>query len=253
MSDETAFEVGRLYPPIKAIADVMTGSMKDIFVRLPALVAYYPMGIRAAGNVYEHGGSGITMTQTGVCPVGYDGNAFTHLGNGTNYVKSASGLFDITGLETWVTSSIRGLTRGGWFMIDSTPASQGGLITKFGAITEYGYAIYAQSAAVLFNVSSNGSALFTVSSASNVALGQWHFIAARFIPGTEIAVFVDGDKSANAAAIPVSINISAQDLEVGRYLAEDSRVLHAKARDVFVCAAALSDALIEEIRVTSVP
>jgi hypothetical protein len=138
-------------------------------------------------------------------------------------------------------------------MIDAYPSNQGGLITKFGTITEYGYAIIVRSAQdVQFILSANGSNLFSVESAV-VALGQWYFLAGRFIPSTEVAVFANGDKTVNTTAIPSSINSSAQDFEVGRYLNDNNRIQHAKARDVFICAAALSDQLIEEIRATSVP
>jgi len=216
-------------------------------------MAYWPMGIRfSSGAVAEHAGPGNSLLQTGICPTGYDGNSFAHLGDGTNYLY-ASGGFGVTGLETFISSSLRGLTIGGWFMIDAYPDTQGGLVTKFGTITEYAYALYARSTQdIVFVVSSNGSALFSVISAV-VNLGQWYFFAGRFIPGTEVAVFVDGNKTTNTTAIPSSIHASAQNLEIGRYLALDNRIQHAKARDVFICAAALSDALIEEIRATSTP
>ncbi len=253
MSLESAFEIGRLFDPINRIAATLVASQKDVFVRLPALVAYWPMGIRGNGNVYDHGGSGITMTQTGVCPTGYDGNSFIHLGDGTNYVKSASTLLDITGLETWVTSSLRGLTIGGWFMIDGLPSGQGGLAGKFGVITDYGYAIVVHSSGTIQTiVSSNGSTIFAATSAV-AQTGQWLFLAGRFTPSTEVAVFVNGDKAVNTTAIPASVNVSSQDFEAGRFAADNSSIAHCKARDVFVCASALSDALIEEVRTTSVP
>lgn len=253
MGIESAVEIGRLFRPIQAIANALTASRKDLFVRLPGLVGYWPMGMRAAGNVIEHSGSGFNLSQTGTCPTGYDGNSFTHLGDGTNYVWNSSVQLGLTGLETWIDSALRGLTIGGWFAIDDFPSNQGGLITKFGAITEYGYALYVNAAEdVTFSVSSNGSALFQVVS-QVVGLGQWYFLVGRYTPATEIAVFANGVKTANTTAIPVSINASAQNLEVGRYLAQDSRIQHARARDVFICAAALSDELIDEIRLASVP
>jgi len=253
LSKESAFEVGRLYAPIKAIADTLVASQKDVFVRLPALVGYWPMGMRAAGTVTDHTGNGFTLTQTGTNPVGYDGNSFSHLGNGTNYVSNSSAQLGLSGLETWVSSSIRGLTIGGWFMVDSLPASQGGLAGKFGVITDYGYALVVlASGAIQTIISANGSNVFSVSSPV-APTGQWIFLAGRFIPSTELAVFVDADKSVNTTAIPASINFSSQDFEVGRFANSNPFIAHTKARDVFICASALSDALIEEIRVTSTP
>jgi len=253
MGLETAFEIGQASLQIKRIADILSASQKDVFVRLPGLMAYWPMGIRlSSGAVAEHAGPGNSLLQTGICPTGYDGNSFAHLGDGTNYLY-ASGGFGVTGLETWVSSSLRGLTVGGWFMIDSQPANQAGLITKWGAVTQYGYGMNVNSAgAIIAQISGNGSNFFAASSAA-VATGQWAFFVARFIPSTEVAVFVNGNKTTNTTAIPVSANVSTQNLEVGRSTADDNFIAHAKARDVFICAAALSDALIEEIRVTSTP
>jgi len=253
MSAATAFEVGRLYEPIKAIADTLTASQKDIFVKLPGLAAYYPMGIRnQSGHAVEHSGTGSNLLQVGTCPTDFDGNSYAHLGNGTNYLSVAS-QYAITGLETWISSSVRGLTIGGWFMVDSAPAAQGGFMGKYGVVTNYGYAMRWDSANIPgFFMSGNGSnVLFVGAPASTI--GVWHFLVGRFMPSTEVAIFVDGDKSVLTAAIPASIFASTQAFEVGRYANDNTRTLHCKARDVFICASALSDALIEEIRVTSAP
>ncbi len=253
MSDKTAVEVGRLYGPIKAIADTLVASQKDVFVRLPALVAYYPMGIRAAGSVIEHGGSLLDLTQTGTCPVGYDGNAFAHIGNGTNFLWNSSAKLNISGLETWVSSSLRGLTLGGWFMADSSPSSSPvGLMSKDGVAADRGYLLgWRQTDVPYFQVSGNGAAAFAVDGPTT-GLAAWHFIVGRYT-SSEIAVFVNGDKTTNTTAIPASLFASSQDFEIGRFFNDNNRILHGKVRDLFVCASALSDAVIEQVRITSVP
>lgn len=253
MSEDTAFEVGRLYQPIKAIADTLVASQKDIFVRLPGLIAYYPMGIRnQSGHTVEHSGTGVNLIQQGTCATGYDGNSFAHLGSGTNYLFGAS-LYGITGLEAWITASLRGLTVGGWFMVDSTPGVDSGLISKDAPAPNRGYALaWAATNAPLFETSSTGAAAVRATGGVG-ATGVWHFIVGRHIPSTEVAVFMDGDKSTNTTAVAAAINVSPQAFEVGRFFADNTRIIHGKTRDVFVCAAALSDALIEQIRVTSTP
>lgn len=253
MGKETAFEVGRLYLQLKRIADVLTASTRDVFIGLPGLVGYWPMGIKFLnGTVVEHGGTLFSLSETGVCPAGDDGNAFTHVGNGVNFLSSAGSL-GVTGLETSISSSIRGLTFGGWFMIDGLPPSQAGFITKFGVVTNYGYALAVLSTGVIqVTISSNGSATTAVSSPA-VGLGEWLFLAARFTPSAELAVFVSGDKTVNTASIPASVNVSTQTFEVGRYANDNSFIANAKARDVFICASALSDARLEEIRSASAP
>jgi len=253
MGLETAFEVGRLYLQIKRIADALVASQQDVFVRLPGLVGYWPMGMRAAGSVTDHTGNGFTLTQTGINPVGYDGNSFSHLGNGTNYVSNSSAQLGLSGLETWISSSIRGLTIGGWFMLDAFNPNSGGLISKDALAPNRGYYLAASSVgAVTMSVSVNGSAQSFVTSPV-VTISQWHFLVGRFTPGTEVAVFTDGDKTTNSTAIAASCNASTGGFNIGRFNSNDTLIQHCKSRDVFVCASALSDALIEEIRNTSAP
>jgi len=249
-----AIEIGRLYSPLKQIADTLTASQKDLFVRLPGLLAYWPTGIRSAtAFLIEHSGNGLDLTQVGTNETGYDGNSYTHLGNGTNYYKSTHPQFAVDGLETFIDSSIRGLTLGGWFFIDTSPGSGAGLISKLGVVTQYAYAlVWRATDQPQFNISGTGSNLINVSG-SATSLAGWHFIVGRFIPGTEVAVFVDGVKSVNTTAVPASIFTSSQDFELGRWQADNNRIIHGRARDVFVCQAALSDALIQSLLVSSTP
>ena len=253
MSSDTAVEVGRLYQPIKSIADVLTASQKDLFVRLPGLQGYWPMGIRtASGGAVEHSGTGTHLQQTGTCPTDYDGNSYVHLGDGTNYLKEP-GVFGITGTETFIDVGLRGLTLGGWFWADETPADNVGLISRDAGPPERGYLLrWTTGNAAFFAVSLTGASVVSETSASSTT-GAWHFVVGRFTPSAEVAIFLDGVKSANAVAVPASINVSTQAFEVGRDLADDDKIFHGRARDVFVCAAALSDTLIDEVRLSSVP
>lgn len=253
MSADTAFEVGRLYGPIKAIADTLTAAQKDIFIRLPGLAGYYPMSVVSnTGGASEHSQGGTPVVETGTVPLAFDGNSYRHVGNGTNYL-SAVGVYGLTGIEAYISSSIRGFTIGGWFMVDTVPAQNGGLITKDAPAPERGYTLVWRNANnVGFFISGNGAATNSViSQVSTIA--QWHFIVGRFTPSTEVAVFVDGDKTVDTTAIASQCNVSAQAFEVGRTFNDNNQVAHAKCRDVFICRSALSDELIEEVRQSSVP
>ncbi len=253
MSEDTALEVGRLYGQIKRIADVLTASQKDIFVRLPALVGYWPMGLRAGGFVNEHSGSALDLTQTGTCQTGYDGNSFTHLGDGTNYLWNSSTKLAMSGTESWVEPGLRGMTVGGWFWVDETPTTRSGLVSRDGASTDRGWTLgWFTGDEPFFLTSGNGAAVQIVTAVAS-SLDGWHFLVGRFIPSVEIDVFVDGVKTTFTTAIPSSLYGSSQDFELGRHNNDNSRIIHGRARDVFICAANLSDALLEEVRVTSVP
>ncbi len=253
MGENTAVEVGRLYPPLKAIADVLTASQKDVFVRLPGLLGYWPMGIREApaGKVMEHSYGGLPLTQVGVVPTGYDGNSFVHLGDGINYLFSTSGT--VTGTETFIDTNINGLTFGCWLSIDGYGGSNSGVISKDGAATNRGYSMFFTSAGAMgVAISGNGASTFSAAGAV-VPLSSWAFVCGRFIPSTEIAVFVNSIKSVTAVAIPAAIYLTTQQFEIGRFFNADSTVAHARVRDAFLCAAALTDEQVSEIRLSSAP
>jgi len=253
MSERAAFEIGRLYQPIKAIADTLTAVQKDVFVRLPGLQNYYPGGIRTqSGQLGEHARGGFDPPQVGTVITGYDGNAYSHLGNGTNYFAQI-GVNGITGTETHIDSSMRGLTLGCWFSLDVAPVVRGGVISRDGIALNRGYAFAINSSNTTeFFVSLDGSAVTTLTGTALV-LTQWHFLCARFTPGSEMATFVDGEKSTLTTSIPASIFLSTQAFEVGRHVNNNARIITGKIRDIFMCSAALSDELITQIRITSQP
>lgn len=253
MSREAAFEVGRLFAPLTAIADTLTAAQKDIFVRLPGLAGYYPMSIVSnTGAAAEHSQGGGILIETGTVPLAYDGNAYRHLGNGTNYF-SAVGVYSLTGTEAYISASIRGFTIGGWFMVDTLPAAFGGLITKDTANPNRGYSLdISSTGGFVMRTSGNGASVQGAAGPS-LATGVWRFVVGRFTPSTEVTLIVDGDKTTNTTAIPASQFVSSANFNVGRGMSDDTRVAHAKSRDVFICRSALSDELIEEVRQSSVP
>ncbi len=253
MAADVAFEVGRLFRPIQTIADVLTSGLRDAFLRVSAIQGYYPMSVAGAtGDALNLAGNNFPLAQVGTVLQEFDGDSYRLLGNGTNYF-AASGGFGITGIETWVSPTIQGLTIGGWFNVTSTPTSSNGLISKDGATPDRGYGlVWVLDNTVRFHMSGNGAAIFTATSAVST-INEWHFLAGRFIPGQEVAVFVDGSKIVNNTAIPASIFGVTQNFEVGRFAALNGSVANAKARDVFVCAAALSDPVIAFIQASSLP
>lgn len=253
MSVEAAFEVGRLYAPIKTIADTLTASNKDVFIPLPALMGYYPMSaLSTSGSATNHTGAGGDLVQTGIVPAGFDGNAYRQTGAGTDYL-SVTSAYGIIGTETFVSSSIRGLTVGCWCMVDTQPGPNVGVAGKAGVSANQGYGIFYRSTADFkFFVSGDGSAL-VIAAGGAAALGIWHFVVGRFTPSVEVAIFTDGDKRVNTTSVPSSCFVSSQAFEVGRFFADNTRIMHGKVRDLFICASALSDDLIEEVRNGSKP
>lgn len=253
MTLEVAFEVGRLYGPLDRLASAIEASASDVFIKLPGVVGYFPMSIVTDGGAaVNHAQPGIDVFQVGTVPLADDGNAYRHTGNGTNYLRR-TGQFALTGAEVWIAASLRGFTIGGWFMIDGLPASNGGLISRGAAPPDRGYALGVTTTSLVNMVVSGDGASFSTVTSPLVTTGVWHFIVGRFIPSVEVAVFVDGDKTTNEIAIPASQYVSSADFEMGRKTGENSRIVHAKMRDIFICQTALSDNEIEAVRTATAP
>ncbi len=253
MAADTAFEIGRMYVQVKRIADLMTAGQSDVFIRLPGLLAYWPMGIRGEnGPVVEHGGQGTPLIETGSCPVGYDGDAYTHLGDGVNYLD-AIGFGGLSGTETFVDSTLNGFTIGGWFWPDVAATGTHGLVTKDAASPQRGYAVTFQlPGKCAARVTGNGITVVSVISGA-VAINAWHFVVGRYIPSVEVSILVDGTKTTNTTSVPASQFTSSANFEVGRDFSLDARIFHGRARDVFVCQAQISDEILESVRLATFP
>lgn len=254
MSLEAAFEVGRLYLPLKTIADQFSLAQKDLFIRLPALRGYWPMSaVNYLGRAIDHSNASVNLQRTGAPTYNFDGNAYVQLGVATDFLYTASGELDFTGTEAWVDSSLRGLTVGGWFWVDSTPVAFAGLISKYAPTPQRGFTLYWTSTNdPAFHVSSDGQPGVGIQGSAR-SIQTWHFIVARFTPSAEVALFVDGDKITNTTAIPASVYVSSQNFEIGRFDNDNGYIIEGKARDVFVCAAALSDATLSDLYQASLP
>lgn len=254
MSLEAAFEVGRLFLPLKTIADQFAVAQKDLFIRLPALRGYWPMSVvDYIGGAVDHSGGSVNLQRTGDPDYGYDGNAYVQLGVATDFLYGATAMLNFTGTEAWVDSGIQGLTVGGWFWVDSSPGVDSGFVSKFGGAAQYGFVLnWLATNAPRFMVSGNGTTTTSVTYSPR-SLDTWHFVVGRFTPGAELAIFVNGDKVTNTSSIPASINVSTQNFEVGRYFNDNARVIEGRARDVFICAVALPDATLTQLHRASMP
>lgn len=254
MSAEAALEIGRLYAPIRQIADTLSQAQADTFTQLPGLRGYWPMSVvNSSGAAVDHSNASINLLRQGSPLFSYDDNAYIQLGVGTDYLKTSLSDLDITGTEAWIASGIRGLTVGGWFKIDSTPGTTSGLISKDAPSPERGFAIHWSTTDFpTFSVSGDGLTVLNIGGTIR-SLNTWYFIAGRFTPGAEIALFVNSSKITNTTSIPASVNVSTQDFEIGRFYNDNTRVIEARARDIFICASALPDDLIRQIGQSGAP
>jgi len=100
-----------------------------------------------------------------------------------------------------------------------------------------------------FQISTDGTAIVTVTSAGALVEDTWYFLAARFYPTTEINVWVYDVEARNVALIPGSIfdgtarfTIGAEDTTIGATLYMDGKVTLAG-----MCMAYLPDVVIQTL------
>lgn len=206
----------------------------SVFLALPGLRGFWPLSSRdQSGNAYDLSEQGRTLTD--------EGNPISNYYNLAPYVEfifeqklfhDDSPGFDILGTETYIDSSIRGLTMGGWFY--STSESENYLMEKFQTSgNQRSYSLTSSK----FVISSDGTAETTVS--LTMPTSTWCLVIARFTPSTELAAWVSGTKTTNTTSIPASICNSTAEFHIGIITADTMR-----ASLCFLCAAALSDQII---------
>lgn len=253
MSNES-IEIGRLWLQLKRIADAMVPQLREPFVNLPGLRGYWPMSVvDFLGNAKDHSGASSDLSGSGSPTFGYDGNAFVQTGVGTDYLSGSISAQAVTGVETWISAGIRGMTVGCWLNVDVLPTATEGLISRWYGTPNRSYGLVLTSLGeARFQVSSDGSAAELV---TGQALGTstWVFMVGRFTPGQEIAIFVNSTKIVNTTSIPASLHVGSAVFEVGRLNGNNVNIFEGKMRDAFLCQTILTDDQIESLRLASLP
>lgn len=229
-------------------------TMAAKFQGLPGLRGFWSMGsLDGTGGTGDLSGQARALT--------YNGNPVYNLYDSIVPYIDFDGVDDyldradeagtsITGSETFIASSVRGLTVGGWFWLDAlSGGTPRGLIGKNVVVgNQRSYTIFLTSTDILqFAISSNGTATTTVNSTVGAQIGQWMFLVGRFIPSREIAIFVNGTKTTNTTSIPSSIFDSTAAFEIGRFLASNTNAANCRASQCFLCASALPDELVTSL------
>jgi len=201
------------------------GSYATDLAALPMARGVWPLAaVESSGNAFDCSGNVRTLTYNGNPLYGVHNSFVPYLdldGTGDSLSRADEAGHDILGTETYVTAAQRGLMMYLWFWVDAVTANVG-LIGKFataGNQRSYVLRINSASNTLDFIVSSNGTAETTVSSTVALTLGVWNFIAARYTPSTELALWHGSStgytKYTNTTAIPASVANSTTRFEIG--------------------------------------
>lgn len=241
VDDVTAADMNSVQDEIAAVENfLLTPLTIARFLGLPGLRGFWPMSsVDNAGAVYDLSGQGRTLTNTGTATFAATtpGLPYGVFNGSTQYLSRAdeAGL-DITGA----------LTFGGWFY-SADLSSTRGLIGKWGtAGASGGYLLY-QSSGGVAAIIEDGSGNTYQRGGETVLVNTWYFIAGRYTPSTELALWVNNTKTTNTTSIPASLRNNAIDFRIGVYGSPAANFLNGRAALGFLCAAALADAQITDL------
>lgn len=220
------------------------------FLDLPGLVGFWPMSSvqRSTGQAYDLSGQARHLTYNGNPTYNIYNDIVPYIdldGTGDFLSRADETDLDILGTETIYASAVRGLTLGGWFWTDTAGVQQT-FLAKFNAATTGSYTLRMTAGNVaLFLIVNSTPAQDFVTHTSAFTSGAWHFIAGRFMPSSEMALFHNGIKVSQASS-STAIQNSSDAFQVG---ARTGTVdpLDGRASLCFLCANALPDALISAL------
>lgn len=210
------------------------GAVVGRHLLLPELRAFWPMSAftESPFNALDLGGGIRTVTNNGGVSRGIYNDLVPYADfDGTNDYFSRTAAAD--------TAISGAMTLGGWLWLDSVAASQI-LMARYVAGSNQSYFLqYSAGVGARFGVSGNGTTDQAVAS-SNLTTGAWYHVVGRYMPSTEIAVFVNGAKTTNTTSIPASLFGGSAQFTIGA-LNGASQFLDGRAALCFLGAAALSD------------
>jgi hypothetical protein len=128
--------------------------------------------------------------------------------------------FDVLGTaaaEPMILAAQRGLTVGAWVRFSALGAIAG-IIDKWTIAGNLrAYRLYKTAAnTIVFEVSTDGTAVVSITSTTTIAANVWYWVMGRFSPSTALDVYVNSVRTTNVAGIPVSIYNTTAVLSMGQ-------------------------------------
>jgi len=222
-------------------------------------------------GLWTGGGFGVTADPFGICTdqsgggqylIGVNSPELSHGNNGVvpfqshtranseKFYNSLDRSFWITGIDSTVEASIRGLTFGGWFRLDSL-ANKMGLMGKYeGTGNKRSYVLLYDNADSKWTImiSDNGTAVTDSNDHPDLPIiDTWYHVVGRYTPGSLLDIFADGVISTSATGdLSLHQNLSA--FTVGSYeTGGTTYYLDGDWSMAWVCACILPDEMIQRI------
>lgn len=254
MSKESAFEIGRMYLPLKKIADAISPSDEQravitAYMGLPGIRGYFAGNHSEDGSLIDTIQPKIPLAAVATQPIFGTAGTASYATYVTGGFTGGGLRFDITGTEAFVEPALRGLTVGAWVNFDLVDGNYQPIISKWSTSSQRAYVLRMDTDdTVAFLVSPTGGSVADQESPSIAGLtaGGWHFIVGRFRSGF-CAIQVDGVLSENVIT-STSIFDSTDSLYLG-YRATTVQYLTGKLSNAFVCDQALENGVLSDLYV----
>lgn len=223
---------------------------------LLGLRGFWPMSsMSETPSVIDLSGQGRSLTKSGSSATLGVSDSITSgipygLFSSSNYLYRAdeAGL-DISGTETSIHSSFRGLTCGAWIRVTTTPSNDVAVLSKYLTTgNQRSYMLWRNnySGKFRFGISGDGTNVSVIDASQSIVLNNWNFIVGRFIPSTKVSIFHNGYWSDNTSSIPASIYNSTARFELGAFDTGGYTWSH-NGGFYFITASAISDFVINRL------
>lgn len=186
------------------------GEFYSQFQGLPGLRGlWYPGVLGETGSMVDASGSARTLTYNGNPTMNLHNNLVPYMsydGTGDSHRRASEAGLQITGLETYIAASLRGLTVGAIYRRRAAPTSGDGIIGKYLTTgNQRQYALYMTTVNV-FQISLDGTLANSASALlpDTGVLDQWYFLQGRFTPGAELQLRRDDEVALQTTAVPAS-------------------------------------------------
>lgn len=204
------------------------GSYISMLANLPMCRGVWSMAnVASGGNVSDVSGLGKTLTYNGNGQYSYVDNVWPYYiprialdGTGDYLSRASEADNQITGAETYVASELNGLTMFLWILRGAYGTDQS-LMGKWNTTgNQRAYILnFLPADTPQFVISVDGTNIDTIVSSEALSAGStyfWNFIAARFEPSNEIAIWVNDTKDTDTSGIAASIfATSTAELQIG--------------------------------------
>lgn len=238
------------------------GNALSAFMLIHGLRGLWPWtGHNENGAVRDVSGNALTLTRNGAASLQVSGIApnvlFTSATNDYYTINDAA-VLDLIGNEAYIEAARNGMTMGGWFLNTKSPGASMGVMSKWNTgRNQRSYFLdlldVAGSKYYRFQVSTDGAAAVGVTHTTTaIPTGSWYFVAGRFMPGKELAIYVNTVKVALAVGVPATIYNSTAPLIVGAE-GGPANYFDGRAALCFLSAAALTDTVIRALYEVSRP